>query len=321
MIFPTKDFTNQFISSSYQDVLQQYLLDDTLYFLDGYGNVVGSIPSSSIGYNLITSDVTSSMTVLSSSHALTASYAFVSASIINYDGNRPITRTGYVGLNVGGTDLTTFIENFFFPFVPATVSINSSTLNYETGSIQSIVINGSITANNETIFGITGSVKSSTYEVSTFPSASTYSVTDTNISSSNTYRSYISVNNNGSPIIISSTTKTVNFIYPYLWGMSTTAGLSGNSLYTEFTRQIQSQGNKTVSMIGTAKYIYFCYPASYPALSSILDPNLFQAISSFEYSASVPVTSSGLSTDWMTSYKVYRTKLISDPNGNFQFIY
>jgi hypothetical protein len=85
MNFPVKDFTNQFISSSYQDVLQQYLLTDTLYFLDGYGNVVCSFPSSSVGNNIITNDVTSSMTVASSSYAsycVTSSYYQITSSIV-----------------------------------------------------------------------------------------------------------------------------------------------------------------------------------------------------------------------------------------------
>lgn len=70
MRFPLRDFTNQYISSSYQDVLQQYLPSDILYILDGYGNVVFTLPSASFGQMLITSDVTSSINVLSSSYSL-----------------------------------------------------------------------------------------------------------------------------------------------------------------------------------------------------------------------------------------------------------
>ena len=67
MRFPSRDLSDQFISSSYQDVLQQYMPADYLYVLDGYGNVVFGVPSASIGYTLITSDITSSMTVGSAS--------------------------------------------------------------------------------------------------------------------------------------------------------------------------------------------------------------------------------------------------------------
>lgn len=70
MRFPARDLTDQYISSSYQDVLQQYhTTGSSLYVLDGYGNVVFGIPSSSLGNSVITSDVTSSMTVLSASYS------------------------------------------------------------------------------------------------------------------------------------------------------------------------------------------------------------------------------------------------------------
>ena len=70
MQFPDRDLTSQYISSSYQDVLQQYPSGSSLlYVLDGYGNVVFSIPSASIGSIIITSDITSSMTVLSASYS------------------------------------------------------------------------------------------------------------------------------------------------------------------------------------------------------------------------------------------------------------
>ena len=86
MRFPSRDLTDQFISSSYQDVLQQYMPTDYLYVLDGYGNVVFGIPSASLGNTVITSDITSSMTVLSASWAPSISY--------NLDGGSPSTAYG-----------------------------------------------------------------------------------------------------------------------------------------------------------------------------------------------------------------------------------
>ena len=78
--FPSRDLTNQYISRSYQDVVQNYAPgsgDANEYFLDGYGNVIASIPTASIGQTLITSDVTSSMTVLSASYANIAGLSYV----------------------------------------------------------------------------------------------------------------------------------------------------------------------------------------------------------------------------------------------------
>jgi hypothetical protein len=51
-----------------------------LNVLDGYGNVLYTIPSASIGQGLITNDVTSSMTVATASYSLTQSYVIITSS-------------------------------------------------------------------------------------------------------------------------------------------------------------------------------------------------------------------------------------------------
>jgi hypothetical protein len=87
MRFEERDLTEQYISLSFQDVLQQYPnTSSQFYILDGYGNVVFSIPSASIGSIVITSDITASMTVLSASYSQVievyqASSSFASSSI------------------------------------------------------------------------------------------------------------------------------------------------------------------------------------------------------------------------------------------------
>lgn len=61
MRFISRDLTNQYISSSYQDVVQQYIpTGSTLYLLDGYGNVILGISSASYGNPVITSNDTAS---------------------------------------------------------------------------------------------------------------------------------------------------------------------------------------------------------------------------------------------------------------------
>jgi len=87
MTFPERNLAEQYISSSYQDVLQQYVNTGSyVYVLDGYGNVVFGIQTASLGNIVITSDMTSSMTVLSASYSQvieirTVSSSFASASI------------------------------------------------------------------------------------------------------------------------------------------------------------------------------------------------------------------------------------------------
>ena len=74
MQFPFRDLTNQYISLSYQDVVQRYTQTTASYFLDGLGNVIGFIPLTSLGQQILTADQPSPPSV-SASYALTASYA------------------------------------------------------------------------------------------------------------------------------------------------------------------------------------------------------------------------------------------------------
>ena len=84
MRFPLRDFTNQYISASYQDVLQQYFPSDTFYVLDGYGNVVFTLSSASVGQMLITSNMTASMTVATASYVQTSSYTNILTQSSSY---------------------------------------------------------------------------------------------------------------------------------------------------------------------------------------------------------------------------------------------
>ena len=79
--FPSRDLTNQYISRSYQEVVQNYAPgagDPNEYFLDGLGNVVLVVPTASKIEVVITSDVTSSMSVLSASYAEHSNTSYIS---------------------------------------------------------------------------------------------------------------------------------------------------------------------------------------------------------------------------------------------------
>lgn len=258
----------------------------------------------------------------SSGPSISSSYASTS-SAVPYNGNRAITRNDPVwqGVIPGGNDVVQFLDNFFYPFNEATITLNSPSpgSTFETGSVNTITLSGYITRNSETVYGTTGSIKyGSNVILNTFSSASTFSVQDINASSSKTYTAYMTVNS--PPVVISSTSRAVNYYFPYLWGLSTTAGLTGSALYDACTKTAQAQvSSQTVNFIGGAVYMYFCLPVGYTAIGKILDPNLFNITTAFEYSSSVPVTSSGLTNNWMANYQVYRMSLLSSPNGDFRF--
>ncbi len=72
--FSSRNLTQQYISLSYQDVVQRYTEDTASYFLDGMGYVIGFIPTASLGQQILTADQPSPPSI-SSSYALTASFA------------------------------------------------------------------------------------------------------------------------------------------------------------------------------------------------------------------------------------------------------
>jgi hypothetical protein len=251
----------------------------------------------------------------------------------SFNGNRAIRRTGWTGVsgvNVGTTtNITDFINSVFFPFVSAVISINSTGL-YEVGTSNSVTISGATTLNDETVYsnGRVDRTYPATSTIYTFGSATSYSTTvsfvpQQSVSSSleQRYVAYQSVGNNGSPTTINSSTKLLQSFYPYLYGLSS-ANLTtgGTATYTAMNKIIQTIGNKTVSLTGSG-YIYFCFPASYGSLTSIIDQNSFEQISAFtRYNANI--TSTGLVNNWTESYYIYKSNNQTTASGfYFQFRY
>ncbi len=98
---------------------------------------------------------------------------------------------------------------------------------------------------------------------------------------------------------------TVNFYYPYLFGASSVTGINP---YSALPKSITAKSNRAFTFNDTDKYFYICYPASYGSLTSIKDQNGFEKISDFTVTTE-DVTSSGLTSNWTVSYKVYRTTI------------
>lgn len=241
------------------------------------------------------------------------------STTIPFNGNRAVKRAGLPLINAGGTDLQTWVENYFFPFVPATITCTSATSIVEAGSTTSITVSGVTTANDETIFSIGVLNRNLPLPVSLL----TFFGAALNYSHVYSYSPLVSevlqfqatqlTGNNGSPLLIYSPLKNINAVYTYLYGVSANdySG-GGNPAYTGLTKLIQVQGSKTISLTGTNGYIYFAYPASYGNLTSIIDQNGFDVTPSFtKYTANI--TSSGLPNNYTISYFIYKLNSTTSP--------
>jgi len=83
MQFPQRDLTQQYISTSYQDVVQRYATTgSTTYLLDGLGYVIAGIPTASIGNNILTQDQTASWAG-TASYAISSSVTYTTSSLVS----------------------------------------------------------------------------------------------------------------------------------------------------------------------------------------------------------------------------------------------
>jgi hypothetical protein len=258
---------------------------------------------------------------------------FDSVSIYDsFNGNRPIKQTAAnpsLAGNVGGTTIIEFLNNYFFPFIPATISINSGTT-YEIGTSNSVNINGTVTANDETSFsnGLVKRIHPDTASVFSFGSNLNYStsvtfapIKDSSSTLEHRFAAFQDVDNNGNPTTINSSTMILRSVYPFLYGVNSDSTLTngGTSAYTGLTKLVASKSNKTVTLNGTG-YVYFAFPASYGDLISIIDQNSFEQLTAFTKYVS-NVSSSALTNNWTnTSYHIYRSNSPTNPsNWNYQF--
>jgi len=111
MQFPFRDLTSQYVSSSYEDLVQVYTLGTASYFLDGLGNAIAFISTASIGQQILTADqpapfaITASYAMnggsgggtssISASYAITASYA-VTYSYVTHTTYADLTGHAYI---------------------------------------------------------------------------------------------------------------------------------------------------------------------------------------------------------------------------------
>ena len=243
-----------------------------------------------------------------------------------FDGDRQIKALPSIGQTPGGTTVQEFLDNVYYPFISSTISMDAFILQ-EIGFLFTPTIIGTITPNDETIFNDRRVIRdpngSNTPINNPVGNNINYVDVDIEIIEGLTQEWSIEadVDDDGNPTTISSPIRGVTGVFPFFWGMDANAALSGIDLYNALTKSISAQGDKNVTFNGSVEYIYFCYPDDYSDLTSIKDPNNFEAIGSFTQTI-VSVTSVGLNTNYIKDYKVYRSNNITTVNsGLFQFIF
>jgi hypothetical protein len=106
---------------------------------------------------------------------------------------------------------------------------------------------------------------------------------------------------NDGTTLVQSNTVTYSYAYPYYEGKGA-SGLNAAGIVAGLTKSVRaSTASVAVTSSPTAEHFYFCYPSAYAALTSILDKNGFETISSYTVRS---VTITGLDGN-PVSYRVY----------------
>jgi len=189
-----------------------------------------------------------------------------------FNGNRTVKRSGLPNINAGGETVMDWLENYFFPFIPSTLSINSHSLK-EIGTTYSPNIDFILTLNDETT--VTGRRVIDVTDSNTVvynPATNNETFNAVNVTTDNTWKNEADVDNNGSPTTISSSNSTVSFIYPWFYGTVASGGApsgsnrpgSDQALINSGTKSVSnSNGTLTVSYNSTSDdYIWFAIPST-----------------------------------------------------------
>ena len=114
------------------------------------------------------------------------------------------------------------------------------------------------------------------------------------------------------------TSRTATFVFPLYYGNSSVDFSTTGNVEGTLTKSIQTKpSQKSVALNFTGEFIYFCYPAVYGDLTSILDGNGFETIGAFtKYTRNQDGAAAGWSG---RSYNIYKSGITSVPNQTFIF--
>jgi len=235
-----------------------------------------------------------------------------------------IKQVPFIGQVINAENLEEAIDELFYPFIPATISLNSFGL-IEKGVEVTPQLIGSITPNDETVFS-NEEILVNGAPVDTFTGLNINQPAPASIINNTTYQARVTADNQGSPQVISSPIRTQQFVLPLLYGWSNNANLTGQALYTALRdtggKVIVNQSTRVLTFNASLQYLYIATP-NWADLSRVTDnggsgDDVTSAWTDNEYTTTVD--SQGISPGFINeNYKVYRTNITSANNDSFEF--
>jgi hypothetical protein len=237
-----------------------------------------------------------------------------------FDSNRTTTRSGIPAVNVGGATVKQFLEGYFFPSVPPTVSISGGATRYF-GNNASFTLNWSVTRRTLPITSITvnGLVVPSPFFSGLAQNASLVSGTTATITTPNTNQTYQIVTTTASENVNASTSitfshkryfygDTQNLLDDGLFtdaGRSTNVNLNDVGGKSEFaTTRVKSSFPITLSN----QFFYYVFPVTFGSASFTINGLSNTDFSVKDFTFTNPF-------GFATTFRMYRSNNIL--NGTF----
>jgi hypothetical protein len=317
-------------------IRKNQLHPDISDLVSGYGTGFFVTPSQlENAIDIAQVEVTQGAVLISGNQTITGIKTFINRPIFNgsglattgelggsttFNGNRAITRSSIDGVTPGGTDVVTFLNNLFYPFINGSITLNGFAVQELGTTTSSIPFVGTINTGNLNLNQFTnveGYVNNVGRLPLLFPVVQNFNFSvgvNLNSTSNNVYIKASGRDQNNIPIQIQSNTQSIVFEAPYYWGSGqdnlTPAQITG----APRTKVVSSRPNPITLTYNTVNSrFWLAYPSGWGALTSIIDPSNFNIITSF--------TGSGMLLNLVNGsthpYLVYKS-LVNSTNSDFQ---
>lgn len=253
-----------------------------------------------------------------------------------YNGNRAISRVPTIGTNMAATTFRQWLDWWYIAnYTQPTINLNTLATPVEVGTSTAYTLSGS-TTNPCTFTLSSGTVNGNSFGAATsFSYSYTHAPTSagtTTMTASQNWSQTGTICATGTPTTgTASTSRSINNVYPVLYGMSASDFSGGGITYADWTvsgspnnqfKRVVTEGNQSsMAMTGTNMYIYIIIPKSWSdwTVSSIVDHNGFNVTSSFT-GYDVTITSTGLVNNWTQNYRLYKLNSLTTASG-FNYVY
>jgi len=241
------------------------------------------------------------------------------SGVANFDSSRATTRSGIPAVNVGGSTVNQFLEGYFFPSVPPTVSMSGGGTR-QFGNNAGLTLNWTVTRRTNPLTSITvnGSSVDPTAFTGLSQNSSVSSGTSATIAVPNTNQTYNMNATTSSENVPASTS--VNFSHKrFFYGDNvnligdTDANITANVLLHEVGSESEFSGTRVKSSFAktlSSQFFYYVIPSSFGSPSFTIN-----GLANTDFSSqSFTFTNSN---GFATTFVIWRTNNLL--TGNFTF--